>query len=502
ATPAAAKRFSADPDVVSWGDDDAENPQNWGKMYRWTITAVVGFMTVNATFASSAPSAAVPLIAQEFGVSDEVATLTTSIYLVGYVFGPAFWGPGSEILGRRLVLILTMAAFGLATVGQALAPDIGVFLGTRALAGFFAVAPLVNGGGVVADIWDPHTRGIATTVFSTMIFLGPVLGPIVGGFIIPSPLGWRAVFWVVVAFAACSTLLALLVLPETHAPTLMAHKARRLRTLLPSHHARLYAPSERVVWTAQSLLDRTLLRPFKMLVVEPILLLVTIYISIVYGCLYSLFESVPLIFTTTRSFTPSQTGLTFLALGLGALLSALIDLDLVHRYPALLATWRGHPPPEKRLYGAMLAGPVFVGAIFSLGWTGYNPDVSWVVPALSLVFVGFSVSLVFNSFMTYLVDTYLVNTASAFAALTIVRSAVGAAFPLFILQLFRALGINIACTLIGAVGILLAPIPFVFFRYGARIRARSEFAPCLDLKIAKEIEMEKQAAALAGSGSV
>ena len=39
----------------------------------------------------------------------------------------------------------------------------------------------MNGGGVVADIWDPATRGLATTIFSTMIFFGPVLGAVIGG---------------------------------------------------------------------------------------------------------------------------------------------------------------------------------------------------------------------------------------------------------------------------------------------------------------------------------
>ena len=51
-------------------------------------------------------------------------------------------GPGSEVLGRRGVLILTMFLFCVATIGQPLAPNFGVFVGTRLLAGFFAVAPV------------------------------------------------------------------------------------------------------------------------------------------------------------------------------------------------------------------------------------------------------------------------------------------------------------------------------------------------------------------------
>jgi len=85
-------------------------------------------------------------------------------------------------------------------------------------------------------------------------------------------------------------------------------------------------------------------------------------------------------------------------------------------------------------------------------------------------------------------------SASAFAANTVMRSIVGAAFPLFTVQMFTGLGINWACTLVGLVGLLLAPSPFLFYKYGAKIREKSKFAPCLDLKIAKELEAEEKLA--------
>ena len=79
-------------------------------------------------------------------------------------------------------------------------------------------------------------------------------------------------------------------------------------------------------------------------------------------------------------------------------------------------------------------------------------------------------------------------SSSAFAANTIVRSAVAAAFPLFTVQMFTALGVGGACSLLGGVGLLLTPAPFLFYKYGPRIRAHSAFAPGIDLKIAKELK--------------
>lgn len=84
-------------------------------------------------------------------------------------------------------------------------------------------------------------------------------------------------------------------------------------------------------------------------------------------------------------------------------------------------------------------------------------------------------------------------SASALAANTIVRSAVGAAFPLFTAQMFHGLGVQWACTLLGCIGIILAPSPFVFYKYGPRLREKSTYAPCLDIQIGKELEAERQA---------
>ena len=99
-------------------------------------------------------------------------------------------------------------------------------------------------------------------------------------------LGWRWVFLVMMFFAASCTLLAYVV-PETYAPVLLAQKAKRLRAADPVKNKDIYAESERVSWTLYAILERTIFRPFKMLLVEPILLLATIYVSLAYGVMYA-----------------------------------------------------------------------------------------------------------------------------------------------------------------------------------------------------------------------
>ncbi|TFK65925.1 MFS general substrate transporter [Pluteus cervinus] len=485
---------SPDPLMVTWdGARDGDNPQNWSKPYKRFLTFLLTFSAFNVTFASSAPAPTVPNLMQEFNVSQEVATLVVSAFLLGYVFGPFVWGPGSELIGRRPVLIFSLSCYTVFFFGQALATNIATLLVTRFLSGFFAVAPLTNAGGVIADLWDAEGRGFAMSIFSAVLFLGPVLGPIVGGFIVQSDLSWRWVFWVIMAFAGiCTTLI--FALPETYAPVLLAKRAKRLRRRYNDPRSQLlYAEHEHQDWSFRGVLHRTLYRPFQMLALEPILVLVTIYLSLVYGLIYALFEAFPIVFGQRRGFTISQVGLTYIAVGIGTSLGAVVNIWFMRDYHNLVKTWKGFPPPENRLPPAMVCAPVLVIGIFWLGWTGEYSSIPWIVPVLSAVLIGFGVSGVFMAFLSYLVDTYLMYSASAFAANTFIRSAVAAAFPLFTTQMFRNLGINWACTLIGFLTLILAPSPFLFYKYGARIRKHSRFAPCLDLVIAKQLEAEKQA---------
>jgi hypothetical protein len=137
--------------------------------------------------------------------------------------------------------------------------------------------------------------------------------------------------------------------------------------------------------------------------------------------------------------------------------------------------------PEDRLPGAMVGGVLFAVTIFWFAWTAEYNSIHWAVPAVAGVFLAMSILLIFVVFINYIIDSYLMYAASAMAANTVLRSACAAAAPLFTNYMFDALGVGGAGSLIGGVGVLLMPIPFVFYKYGAAIRARSKFAPTDEL---------------------
>ena len=480
-----------DPNQVDWdGPNDPENPQNWSQSKKWRYTALASFLTVNVTFASSAPSTATEVLAQDFRIGLVTATLITSLFLAGYCLGPIIWSTMSELVGRKVVLSISMLMYTLFILGQSLAQNPQTLFVTRFISGACAAAPLTLSGGIIADMWDPVGRGFAMSLFSCSVFIGPVLGPIIGSFITQSYLGWRWVFWIMMIFSGFCWVLIELFMPETFAPVLLMRKAKRLRKLDPEGNKDLYAPHERSDWSFGGVAHRTLFRPFEILVQEPILVLITIYLSIVYGILYGLFEAVPVIFAEKRGFNLGESGLIFIAVGLGTTIGGIVNVLVQLRYRQLAPFWHNTPPPEERLWGSMIAGPILVLGAFWLGWTGQYPAVPWYVPALALIPIGMSFTLVFISLLSYIVDCYMMYAASALAANTIFRSAVGAAFPLFIRQMLQGIGVNWGLSLLGFVSLALTPFPYIFYVYGSKIRGWSKFAPALDLKRREELEKE------------
>lgn len=90
--------------------------------------------------------------------------------------------------------------------------------------------------------------------------------------------------------------------------------------------------------------------------------------------------------------------------------------------------------------------------------------------------------------------------ASAIAANTVLRSAAGAAAPLFTRQMFSALGIGGGGSLVGGVGALLAIIPFAFYKYGRKIRERSRFAPTDEKDKDQQDQTDEAEKGAAGAG--
>lgn len=298
----------------------------------------------------------------------------------------------------------------------------------RFFGSLFGSSSLAIGGGALADIWEPVHRGVAVRFVFAATFGGPTIGPVIGGFIVQSNLGWRWTQWITLIMSAAFGLFALIVLPETAPPNLLKKKANIVRCETGNWAA--HARAEEVKITGRTIAYNVLVRPLVMMFQEPILLLINIYIALVYGILYLFFEAFPISFQEQRGWNSGVGALPFLGILVGVIIGVgIVIWNTKTRFARQLQIHRA-VIPEERLPPMILGAILLPVGLFWFAWTS-NPHISWVPQVISCVPIGMGLMMIFLQGLNYIIDCYLWYANSALVSNTFLRSFAGAGFPLF-----------------------------------------------------------------------
>lgn len=189
--------------------------------------------------------------------------------------------------------------------------------------------------------------------------------------------GWRWIFWLLTIVSGFLLLVGTIFLRETYAPLLYKRKIESLiretgdeslASLLPHHE------------TATKKVAEAIARPLTMLFTSPIVFLLSLYVSMMFGNLYLFITTFPTVFQQQYGFSTSITGLAYLGLGVGAFLGLVVaGKTSDSTYKMLTARNNGVTKPEYRLPPMILTGPLVTASFFIYGWTVEN-KVQWIVP--------------------------------------------------------------------------------------------------------------------------
>ncbi|KAJ5936310.1 hypothetical protein N7454_005608 [Penicillium verhagenii] len=462
--------------IVEFTDStDPLHPQNWPLGRKITISVILAYTTFTSSFASAIYSSAATAVSKNFHISTEVAILGVTLYVLGFASGPTVWAPASELIGRKWPIIVGMFGYSIFTIATATSKDVQTLMLTRFFAGFFSASPIAIVPAVYADIWNNKTRGVGIAIFAMAVFVGPFASPFVGGFITSSYLGWRWTMYISSFMGFFAVGLCLVFLKETYAPAVLVEKAITLRR--QTHNWGIRARQEQVELDWGELITNNFSRPFRMLFTEPIVFLISLWMSFVYGLMYALLGAYPVVFQEIHGMSLGVGSLPFIGLIIGEFLAGTYILYDQRAYAKKLEANNDVPIPEWRLPPSILGGICFTVGLFWFGWTGWTKSIHWMAPTASGVVTGFGIFVIFLQCFNYLIDSYLTFAASVFAANTIMRSAVGATFPLFAKQMFKNLGVQWAGTLLGCLALIMVPIPLAFMKFGPTLRKKSKFAP-------------------------
>ncbi|KAI5448817.1 mitochondrial import receptor subunit tom20 [Naganishia albida] len=463
-----------DPYLVDWLPADHENPMTWKRAYKWSVMMIAAVATLAVSMASSTLSAATGSIRQSFpNYHIDAYVMVTSGFVLGFVVGPLLWAPAGEVSGRRNLFIGTYILFTIFNGAVVASQNIWTLIILRFLAGLAGSSPLTNAGGTVADLFSAKQRGLGMAIFAAAPFLGPAVGPICGGFLGETG-GWRWVGALIALFSGLLTVIGALFFPETYPVVLLRRRAALLSKVTGRTY--IYKADKGKDIQIKELYKQALSRPWQLLFKEPIVFLLSLYMAIVYATLYMLFAAFPIVFQQERGWSPGIGGLSFLGVLVGFILALAYIIFIENpRYSRKLKAEGGWLAPENRLPPAIIGGVLLPIGLFSFAWTASPARIHWIAPIICSVPFGAGMVLVFLSVFGYLVDSYLLYAASVLAANSVLRSLFGVAFPLFTTQMYHNLGVNWASTLVAFLSLACAPLPVLFWLYGAKVRVMTQF---------------------------
>ncbi|KAH7145418.1 major facilitator superfamily domain-containing protein [Dactylonectria estremocensis] len=465
---------------VAWEKDgrDPLCPHNISKPRKWLIVAVISFASLCVACASSIYTGTYQQMEAEFHNSRIISVLGLSTYVLGIGIGPMFLGPLSEFYGRRPLYVLSWTAYLLWHIPQAASNHIAISLVFRFMSGFSGSTFFTVPGGTIGDLFTKEELQAPMALFSIAPFLGPSLGPLIGGFINYN-VDWRWTYYVLAIWAFALWWCIFFLVPETYHPILLKMKARRLRK--EKKDDRFFAPIEKVkrsVWRAIAISS---LRPFQLLAFEPMCLSLSLFSALLLGILYLFFGTFPLIFGTTYDFNQWQSGLAFIGIMICMLFGVATDpiwrrirADLINKHDRETGV-ENSSEPEFRLPPAILGSLLVPIGLFMFAWSA-RPWVHWIVPIIGSAIFGAGNALILTGIFTFLVEAYPLYAASTLAANSFVRNLFAAGLPLFGNQMYKKMGYPWASSLLAFLTLALMPLPYVFFFYGKKIRANSRHA--------------------------
>ncbi|EAW10611.1 putative MFS multidrug transporter [Aspergillus clavatus NRRL 1] len=474
-------KMASDELHVQWAMGNRRHPRNWSifrKAYDISLVVFLELFTANIdglfrTAVSTAGSTAAGAAAVEFGLGKTLSIFYfVSVYLIGQAIGGILFPPYSEAFGRKKLYVVSTALYSISCLVVAAVPSlIGVVLG-RFVSGLLSAIPTTVVIGSIEDMFNSRDRIWMVCIWAIVSNLGLVVGPIMSIYVL-ADLEWRWLFYIATIVTGVLTFL-LLSIRESRPSLILAREVAKLRQATNIDSLEAVNPDHAP--DLRSFARVALARPLFLLITEPIVFIVSLISAIAIALVYLFTEALPPIYESF-GFRDPQSSLPFVAIGVGlslGLLTRCLDLYIIdqHRQQGRVLL------PEHKLLGLWLGAPILAGALWVFAWT-IPPavrDLHWIVSAIALGLVGYSLNELDYVLGGYLTDSYLSYASSGFSALSFLRSILSAVFPLVSTYMFSALGANLAVTVLAAMATVFCIVPPLFTRHGESLRARSNFA--------------------------
>lgn len=305
-----------------------------------------------------------------------------------------------------------------------------------------------------------------------------MIGPVFGGYIGANTRhSWRWTEWMDTGCAGLVLVLILLTQRETFAPVLLKWKARHLRKISKNDRYQTEASLNE-----QPILHRLrtiICRPFQITMREPVLMVWTLWLTFIWIIMFTFLSGYKIMFRRIHGTSEGRTGLCFMGIVVGLLLSSatvpLITLRLRRDLHKACQQGLDGLAPESRLWYGLISAPAVPIALFWMAWTD-NASVSIWSPLGASVLLGYGMLGMFTSGYEYIIHTYGSLSPPALNFNTFTRYIIAGIMVEVAPHMWRNLGVSWTLTMLGCISAILTPVPYVLYVWGPKIRARSHYA--------------------------
>ncbi|KAK0191960.1 MFS polyamine transporter [Armillaria mellea] len=430
--------------VVSWeGDDDPENPKNWGRTQKWIVTGLISANIMLSHISSTMIAPAASNVAMDLGATTSIfEPMLTSIFILAHAFVLSYYNAIYYVCGDSRVVQLGNMFYIIFNLACAFAKTPDQMLLFRFLAGIGGSASLSVrsdiqlGGHVINSCWSGREFSRPKHLCTLAPLFGPNIGPIAGAWITMKTT-WKWIFWTTSIASMLTQVGHLFWLKETFAPIILARKARRLQNASSGEDNVRYIISD-LCLTSDSIYKILLLYSVYLLSTEPIIQLLGMYLAYMYDLSPLILTSLPGIFVGVYHESIGVAGLHYIAFGIGLYSGAQITNAIQHIYVvyARIPISLAHQLRE----ALMLPATLFVAiGLFIAGWSVSN-GVCWVVTDIVSIFACGICQMNWHTMKRYIVRAYTDRTTPALEGVYILRSAVAFALPSCSPSLYQNLG--------------------------------------------------------------
>ncbi|KAF9893339.1 hypothetical protein FE257_011771 [Aspergillus nanangensis] len=423
-------------EVREQGSDMIEDEFNRFSHHRKVIMVVVmAWSGLLSPISSTSVLSAIPNVAETYNTTGSVIGISNALYMVFMALSPCFWGPWCQVLGRRMSCLATSVTFLGASIGTALSPNLASFMIFRMLSAFSGTAILVIGPAVIRDLYQPLERATALAYFYTGTLVGPTIGPLLAGVIVTYTT-WRVIFWMQTGLSVVSLVAIYFLLAETQSPD----APRPLSGL---------SRSQQLVTFFAATNPWRIIRPFE----SPSLVIAAVASGSLVWNQYSLLTPIRYVLNPKYHLeTPLQSGLLYLAPGVGYMLGTLGGGRWADYTARKWYEKRGKVfVAEDRLYAAVPFQMVVLPACMLIyGWSVEKTLGGIAVPIVFMFLQGVAQLFCYPSLNTYCLDVKPDQSAELIAGNFFIRYIFGAVASAAAIPATEVIGVGFFSTIAAA----------------------------------------------------